>query len=192
MQMYSLRTLISVALFIILFALTGCSGNSNELMVTIDSLRMRVDSLEARQKSMGQLVGQIYFEQLSTRNESVTLGPTSEGFQRLDTENGFFLISVEDIQPYVNGYKLTINVGNPLQITYNGITCKLKWGRNRGNQENYEAWDALLRSRDVPVLKDILPGTWNKVDVQLVPASAEELEYINLRIETNQVGLRNS
>ena len=73
-----------------------------------------------------------------------------QGFQRLDTELGPFLVSVEGIIPYLNGHKLSLNIGNPSMSEFNGFTLKAKWGETfkPKGEVTYADWEESLKSKE--------------------------------------------
>jgi outer membrane murein-binding lipoprotein Lpp len=54
-------------------------------------------------------------------HRTVFLDATAKGFERIDTDTGSFFISVEDVQPYLDGYKLRLKIGNPSSATFNAV-----------------------------------------------------------------------
>ncbi len=168
----------------------GCADSENKISGEIENLKVQVDSLKANQESMLLVLRTLFSNQSKLLHDQVIIDPASKGFQRLDANNGSFLISVEDVQPYLNGYKLLLSIGNPLDMTFDGLIFKITWGKFR-KEESYEDWHNKLNTRDISVVNEIRPGSWNKVELLLVPAGASDLEYISLQIETNQVRLRN-
>jgi hypothetical protein len=124
-------------------------------------------------------------------NKSVTFTATSNGFQKLDTELGSFLISVQGIIPYLNGHKLTLNIGNPSMSEFAGFTLKTKWGEafNPKGKIIYADWAKSLKSKEEKFTEHLKPGRWNKIDLVLAPAKPEQLEYIEIEMEVNEVVL---
>lgn len=116
--------------------------------------------------------------------QSIQLDPTQKAYQRLDTASGFFLISCQDATPYLDGYKLLLDVGNPTSATYHGFTFNVTWG---GAFETVS--DTVAHSKDVSFTNQLKPASWNRVELILTPASAEEMKSIFLSMETSQLSL---
>ena len=174
-----------------LFGLMSCSGGQEATMMAqrLDSLDNRLDSLAAYQKTMASWVSKVYWDQLESDRATINLEPTSKGYSRIDTDNGFFLVSLKDITPYLNGYKVTLNIGNPLFATFHGMTFKVSWGHPKDSIQSYEGWRASLQTKEIPSVDEIKPGSWNAVELLLVPAAPEQLGYISLAIATDNVSL---
>jgi hypothetical protein len=111
-------------------------------------------------------------------------------FQRLDTNNGTLLISLKDAQPYLNGYKINFNVGNPSSATYNGFKAKLRWGKALSDGMDYGEWQKSLHDKEMTFVESLSPGTWNRIIVHLAPATSEELGTLQLSITTDTISLR--
>jgi hypothetical protein len=167
----------------ILFFLTGCTNKANEnLQEKINELNREINKLNVA----------LTMHQIMEKNfESVILDPTSlEGFQRIDTDTGFFFISLRDVKPYLDGYKLTIRVGNPISATYSGFVLNVKYGKKYNISDktvSYNDWEESLNEKESSFSKKLKPGTWNTVEFILSPAKSEELGHIELSMKTDQV-----
>ncbi len=129
-----------------------------------------------------------------TKSDSISLDLTSRNYQRLDTDNGFFLVSVEEALPYLNGYKIQLKVGNPLNATYKDYTLKVKWSKpydwNKYTQASYEEWNKAIQEKDIPFPQSLEAGAWNSVEVILAPVTAEQLGYVTVSMDASTVSLR--
>ncbi len=103
-----------------------------------------------------------------------------EGYVRVDSNHGIFFVSLIDIQPYLNGYKLILNIGNPSYVTYRGFDLTVEWG---------EFLLSETKQRKETYTKDLYPGSWNKIEFNISPVEAEELNYIKVSITTNRLSL---
>ena len=52
-----------------------------------------------------------------------------KGFKRVDTDLGYFFISLAGISQRQNNYTLHLNIGNPSMFEIPGFTLKVKWGK---------------------------------------------------------------
>jgi hypothetical protein len=93
--------------------------------------------------------------------------------------------------PYLNGYKIVLKIGNPLSVSYSGFTAKIKWAKkydyNQYAAESYDAWQKSVQEKEVSFTDDLERGTWNKIELIVTPATAEQLGYVNLSLSTNTV-----
>lgn len=114
--------------------------------------------------------------------------PGDKGFVRIDSEIGSFFVSMTDIVPYANGYKASFNIGNPNQALYTNPILRVKWGPAFGNSEAVKA-GAKERSNQITILSNLKPGTWNRVSVIMAPAEKNEIESIQVSLETPTVSM---
>lgn len=60
------------------------------------------------------------------------LNPSTLGdFGLLRTDVGTFLISIDDVEPYLEGYKLKLKIGNITSATYGQFKLSIEWGPKR-------------------------------------------------------------
>jgi hypothetical protein len=113
------------------------------------------------------------------------------GFQRLDTDDGTFLIALKDVQPYLNGFRVALAIGNPTSADYKGFELNAKWGKRVGtDSRTYTEWRKSLRENKFSFLESLRAGTWTRITLHLAPASADELGTLELSMTTNVVSLR--
>lgn len=156
-----------------------------QLREQIAELRTKVSDLEASKSLFSYMLGL-----KQDKQDSILLNLSRRTYQRLDMDNGFLLVSVYEAVPYLTGYKLTLKIGNPSYASYSGFTAKVKWGKlYKSGSESYADWDKALQEREVPFTDSLERGTWNTVDLIITPASAEQLEYLELSITTSTVEL---
>lgn len=207
-----------------------------DLEMEISDLKFKVQLLELAQKSY----------------RTADLDPSSlKKYQRIDTSSGFFLVALEDVMPYLDGYKLILSIGNPSSATYNGFTLKVKWGKRFENSEEYAKWEKLtakheelsnkhselvlkilklemkktpstkklreefekvnnelkvlyadkelmfdfvynkwkksLSEKKVSFAENLKPASWNKIELIISPAKAEQIGYLELSMDTDGV-----
>jgi|GEM_PF-4006502 len=105
-----------------------------------------------------------------------------EKFQRIDATAGTFLIMLENVEPYLDGHKVSILVGNPGFSTYSGIAFKLEWGPREPDTNDANRWmrwyQALgSRAKGFSFPQDLSPGAWSRVEV-VTTGSENSLGYM--------------
>jgi hypothetical protein len=131
----------------------------------------------------------------ATQYDKIYLDLSSKGYQRLDTSSEFFLISLDNIKPYANGYKFFIRIGNISIAKYKGFKFKLKYGRQFDSKEMvedisaFDKWEKSLREKEISFTNELDPGVWNRVELIISPAKSDELGYVVLSMETNILSL---
>jgi hypothetical protein len=159
-----------------------------DLEKRISELEKKVSSLESQASFNKYLI-----DQKQARYDSIQLDPSSPGFQRLDTDDGSFLVSVANVAPYLNGYKVTINIGNPSNATFRGAKVKVRWAKtydfNNFTAASYKQWNDSVQTKEIALTEGLESGTWNAVDLLLVPSTSEQLGFLELSMTTEQVVL---
>jgi hypothetical protein len=155
------------------------------------------DRLDRHQSAISNLLNQVFFINLKSDNtEAVFDAANSTGFSRVNTDSGFFLVSLKNAEPYLDGYKITLDVGNPLSADYQNAKYQVAWGKKfdvndyTNNSNSYQAWVASLHSKEISSSDNLMAGTWNKVQLVLSPAKSDELGYISIKFSTTTAMLR--
>lgn len=165
----------------------------------VTALRKEVIALKEDLAALKKEVGRLNFTvfQLQSKLDStskVELDPTTpHQFQRLDTSNGTFLVSLESIEPYLDGYRVVFNLGNPSAASYNGYTLKVRWGPaydwSKYSEESYAKWEKAVREREIPYTDSLRAGTWNRAVFIASPTAKDELGFVQISLETKTVSL---
>jgi len=183
---------VQTILFLILI-LPGCSQN-DDIKNSIKALKQQYDStivsIEKKVDSIQAVI--MYSEYIKMKEEEINVDPSSaESYQTIKTSNGMFFIALKEVRPYLNGYKLILQIGNPYAITFKGFKLKVTWGRdfavdmNDSVQTDYD-----LQTKEEAFVKELSPAAWTKVELILAPAKTEQLEYIRLSMSVNIVSLQ--
>src|SRR5262249_7141847 len=152
------------------------SGSSYQLRRQVDSLGWELQNLR------GQIL--VLRSSAAPNYQSVQLDPTEKGYERIDTVSGFFLISCDDAKPYLDGYKLSLRVGNPTTATYSGFRFNVRWGGTFQSPS-----DTTFHQKDVSFTNTLKPASWNNVDLVITPATPEEMKSIFVSMETPEMKL---
>ena len=165
------------------------SVDQRPLAEQVADLRAQVDGLS---KTLGYISSQV-IENLP--NKGVSLDPNSlDKYQRLDIKNGFLLVSLRSVEPYLNGIKTVIDVGNPLTASFSGFKISAKWGRlydyKNWTPERYHEWQASLQNRDESFTDTLNAGSWTPVQLLLPNTPPVQFGYLEVSIETNSISLK--
>jgi len=165
--------------------LTGCNQDITALKAEVTQLRQEVDRQEKllqEVKSTADFNSFLLKLQSEQDPRSVTFSLTDKGYGTVKTTQGIFLVSVEDVQPFANGVKLIMLLGNPQAMAYSGMTLSASWTKAG-------APDASPQTKEVTLPQTIRSGYWNKVEMVLAPAKVDEIDKVTLRVTPNQVQL---
>jgi hypothetical protein len=104
------------------------------------------------------------------------------------------LVSLEDASPYLNGYRVKLSIGNPSNAKFSGAKVKVRWARaydfDKFTSESYALWQSSIHEKEATLTEDLIPGVWNKVDLDLIPSASDELGYLEVSITSGSVSLR--
>ncbi len=102
--------------------------NVAKLRIDLDTLRLTISSmyelgLIAQSRSTAKI-------DLSSRNYSC-----------IDIDQGKFLISCQDAEPYLDGFRLPLKIGNLMAVDFTGYDLIVRWGkRYEGNKDDIVAF----------------------------------------------------
>jgi hypothetical protein len=160
----------------------------------IEVLKQTIADLEGKVSSLQSSV-----EDSRTEYQTIFLDTGSlKKYARLDTSDSTasFLVSLQDVRQYLDGYKLVLHIGNTSAAGYHGFTLKARWGqrfadaRKAQGKLSYDAWQKMLKEKEVSFTEMLEPASWNNVELILTPAKPESLTYLALSMTTDTVGLR--
>ena len=192
----SLFAILSISILSV--SCTG-SGDTGKRLATLESananLTLKVSIAEWKLSGLELRLNAL-------ENNEATLDPTEKGFGIVKTNNGHLLVSCEDLVPYGDGQKISLRVGNPYNMSFNGFTVSARYGPRCPDMPNlsdstalkqwsssYSIWEKSLRKKELSFTEVLAPGRWNRISMVLAPAKAEDVGFIGVKISTNQVSL---
>jgi len=93
----------------------------------IELLKEKFNELKTKVDELGKDLRQWQEISLTHENEA-TLDFSKKVFTTVKTRVGYLFVSSIDAQPYLDGYKLIVHIGNPTTARFDGITVKVQWG----------------------------------------------------------------
>lgn len=156
-----------------------------ELTAKIAALESELAALKRNSDSDGRSINYL-LSQAEFKNQWVSLDPASPGFHRVNSSAGFFLVSFQSAQPYLDGYKVVLRIGNPTVAVYEGVKISAAWGA-RGRAD--DRIPPKLRNMDVNLPGRLEPGSWNDVEMVLPATQSNEMGEVRVALETNRVSL---
>jgi len=177
--------------------ISGCTDSrTSELEQKMSDMGTRLNEMQSTVDYQRTKMARFQVEK--DRYSKVYLDTSSKGFQRLDTNCGTFWVMLDDIEPYPDGYKLVLSIGNPYYAIFSGMKTLTRWGPafdgnvSEKDVSAYEAWEKTLKEKEGTVTHALRPGTWNKMTVILAPAKQEDLAYVEFSMTVEQVKLGDS
>ena len=147
--------------------LSACNqaSNSDELA----NAEKRIDALEKK-------ISDLEIDKIFSDGEKVAwLEPSEKGYSFAKTDIGSLTFSMEKVEPYADGTRLTLKIGNPTSARITELTAKIAWGKRDENQTTTE-----LGSKKI-TLDNIGPASWTvkTVDVPAVPPT--QFGYLSIQ-----------
>ena len=197
MTRFRMVFLVVVSCFLISCDQLGKSGDVAQLRNDLNELRSQMSSFDSQ---VARISGKVELQELLRDiNRTATFDPSEPrgGFDKVESSSGFFLVSLQNVQPYLDGQRVTLHIGNPLSVTYSGFKIKATWSTrmpkfnaaDKSFAEKQKAWAVAKQQKEIALTQDLRPGAWNTVSFVVAPAKAEEFGYLEIGIETNQVKL---
>ena len=214
----SLIKKVSIIAIIVLLVFTSIFGIHNyittnrvisELKLELESLTANLDKIkdntltqsldkkeynEFKMKALTDIaISKLMLEQF---NKAVfNVADSGKGFARVDTSTGMFFLILDKAWQNGEGCKLNFRLGNPQNCVYNGCKLEVKWGKKYNREDKsttYEDWEKTLTSAKYAISDILRPGEWNNFDITISPAKIKDTEYIEIKIQTDQIIMQKS
>lgn len=185
-MMRALTSLTSTPLvvFTIVFA-AGCARDPR-----VDQIQQEIvsakDEIIILKEEVAGLKRQRLIEQLSNDFGKIAyLTPGSEGYSTIQFDLGVLTISIGNVVEYANGSKVTLNFGNPLSSTINGLKAKIEYGEvDENGMPQYET----AKTKDLTFAESLHSGSWTRVSVVLDGIPSSKLGFVRVR-EVSHTGI---
>ncbi|RKL62315.1 DUF3251 domain-containing protein [Thermoanaerobacteraceae bacterium SP2] len=186
-KMYLSKALLYLSTILILtIIIVGCSQPTNNELDRINSLEDRINILQEQ------------VTQLSNDTKSAILSSTEKGYDSVRTKNGYFFVSIDKIEPYLDGFKVYVNIGNPTLATFSDLKLTVQWSNDIlalanikiGTNELSNEAENQINKQEYTFTDTLLPGKWTKVDFVIPNVKAEDIKFIQVMIETGSVALQ--
>lgn len=104
------------------------------------------------------------------------LDTDSRTVDRVDSTNGSFVVAIEDVVPYLDGFKVKLRFGNLTTAAFSRAELDLVWtprGKFVPSKRKKETFNQCLA-----------PGQWTFIEIVLPSTKPEELGRIAMSIDT--------
>lgn len=167
-----------LALSCSMFFLVGCDQSSkvNMLENKVLSLEKEIQNMQAEMESMKVKI--VVNRVLEDLEKNVYLTPGSDKYSIVKSDLGILTVSIENIVPYANGSKVTLQFGNLSSATIDGLKATLEWGAvdEKDLPDNEHA-----KSREISFNESLVSGAWTNSKVVLEGVPPQELGFVRLK-----------
>ena len=179
--------------------LNGCNQLKDDSKITNKQNAEDITALEDR---IGKLEGELFWTKLTL--EKFTKGVfdplDGKGFQRVESSNGTFLITLQDVTPYLSGVKVKLEIGNILNASYTGFKLKVKYGKRypvyvpnekiEVRKTKREEYESSIKEKEESFTQILKPATWNSVYIVLPNINPVDFGELTIEMETSLVTLK--
>ena len=107
---------------------------------------------------------------------------------------GFVYLILDNVEPYLDGVRMHLRVGNPMSASYSGGTMHVTYGPRLDSARTYEEgyterYIASLHKKTIRFAKTLRAGCWTKIDCVLSPMKPSEFGTLQISISTDSVSL---
>lgn len=185
----------------LILGLTACDqtplAKIPSLEKSVEDQSTRIEELEKKLKEAElQISFLIQLERGRDSYKRATFDPAADqGFERIDTSVGTFVVSIQEVKPHADGVKVRLHVGNLTSATISGGTFKAMWGPRMRKAEGaalaqtYTEWQMALLEKEVNFTEELRPGTWSNLTLTLSGIQPEQFGYLALSLDTRQIKL---
>lgn len=128
-------------------------------------------------------------------SKPATVSPDSSAFSLCRNEYGAFPVAIDGVQPYLDGYKIKMKIGNPTSATLTDVDLRVVCSpRSMFNGGADEFSDGLKRMREVNVnpAKIFPSASWTAVDVIVGNVAPADIGVIDVWLDIKGVSLSGS
>lgn len=194
------RTFVVVLFSVLLLA--GCekiSSIESDVKSLKDSnlaLSSRMSDIERGYKDLEkkflELENSIVIDRIVRDRSEAEITPSDEGFNTVQTVYGMLTVQCKGIEPYADGSKVRVVVGNPLSCGFMNTEISIKYGVSFANYTDggWADWQKTLRRKSFKLSESINAGSWNSFTVALPGVSPDKMGYIAIKLEPATMLLR--
>jgi hypothetical protein len=160
----------------------------NPLNAQVTALKERVGTAEKAAEELKFEVGYLkerIAELEKSRHNELDFDPATLGnYQRLDSEITSVFTSLDQVERYLDGYKLEFRIANPTAMTINGFKLTVTWAtRFKQKESDFKSWYAWVKTwktKNLDFTQDLVPGRWTAVSVMIPDTKPEDFGFLRV------------
>lgn len=99
---------------------------------------------------------------------------------RFDGSHLVFFASCENVEPYLEGHKLLLKIGNPYSFNFSNVQGRLQYGKTLVEAVNQQV--------EISPTETFRSGTWQSLTVIINPSKPEDLRVLWLELQAETAG----
>lgn len=116
----------------------------------------------------------------------VVVDPSDPSFSVCETADGKLYVSTARVEPYLDGVRVHLSIGNPQSADFNNLEVHCHW--SPFITTNDWTWHWGHESTNT-LLGTFAAGSWHKAEISLLPCTTDELKGAQIEFFTGEVGL---
>ncbi|MBL8525567.1 MAG: hypothetical protein JNN20_17950 [Betaproteobacteria bacterium] len=144
----------------------------SEAAPTNQGYERRIRSLEAQVRSLQSRVAYKF----------ATLDCNTGKYDEFQFAGGSltYFAACTKIEPYLEGHKITISIGNPYAFTFSNVKGSLNYGKDWEDQADKKV--------EISFTDTLRGGAWNTLVVTVNPSKPEEMRLLNIELNAQTAG----
>lgn len=117
---------------------------------------------------------------------------SSPSYAWLRYKTFLFPVICESAQPYLDGFRLQLRIGNPYSADFGDLRLEVAWGEGGWIHRLFkgdEAPELKLRTKTVSYAESLEAGAWTRIALVLSPATSEEASRVSISLSSDAVAL---
>ena len=146
-----------------------------------------VNTVVAQASEIASLKQRLTTLEWQNLHSSYSITPESKSFGIYDEEHTKLFISTKNIEPYLDGYKVQLSIGNPAAADFTGLKVISRWGPPWQTNLVFKEWLANWHAVTNDLPQTIRHGSWTDVEISILPATAAEIHQATFDFNFTQV-----
>jgi hypothetical protein len=166
------------------------SGVAAQIADLQRQLKKAQEDIRTLQTQLGNLGRTVLSNQEPT---AAIFDPSSPGlYMTSHTSIGAVLVSFGKAEPYLDGHKVQIEVGNPLSATITTYDLFVEWAP-RFNADapgaDFQQWLRLTKQKTFSPMEPLKPGRWTRLELILPDTAPKDFGWFSIQVSVKVVGL---
>jgi hypothetical protein len=132
------------------------------------------------QTNFDELRSQVFL--LQSANNTVPISPQEKGFGLLKTPFGTLLVSTVSVEPYLDGYKIHLNIGNTTSANFSGLSLICSSYQTSNVFSTFQTFTNVLTD-------ELSSGYWTPIDFILAPSDMDRVRNASVSIQLDELTL---
>jgi hypothetical protein len=173
------KNLIYPLLMVSTFTVIGCEkkaapSQTETMQAPTANSPQPTKSLEERITNLESSNHFLQFEIDAINSRPAFVSSEEKAYGTASTQFGSFPVVIKNVVPYLDGYKVTIAIGNITTATFVGCKFSVGWG---------------MHTKQFDVTNAFYPGRYTNVQISLTPAKPEDVKIINVGLVFDKIQL---